>query len=119
MSCFADRLIHRVRELGHPLCAGLDPHAKLIPELFAAKSDTPADRADAVESMLLAFVERLVGKVAVVKPQIGFFEPLGWRGIRVLQRVVARCHELDLLVLLDAKARRYWLDRRRLRRFIP
>lgn len=100
---FSDAVIRRVRELGHPLCAGIDPHAHLIPELFAAKSDHPDDRADAVESMLLAFVERLAGQVAVVKPQIGFFEPLGWRGIRVLERVVAKCRELDLLVLLDAK----------------
>ena len=100
---FADEVIRRVRKLGHPLCAGLDPHAKLIPELFAANSDRPDDRADAALAMLLAFVERLAGEVAVVKPQIGFFEPLGWRGLRVLERVVARCRELDLLVLLDAK----------------
>lgn len=100
---FSDAVTRRVRTLGHPLCAGLDPHAKLIPELFAAKSQSPDDRADAALAMLLAFVERLAGKVAVVKPQIGFFEPLGWRGIRVLERVVAKCRELDLLVLLDAK----------------
>jgi orotidine-5'-phosphate decarboxylase len=31
------------------------------------------------------------------------FEALGWRGIRVLDRVLKRCAELDLLVLLDAK----------------
>ena len=31
---FADRLISRVRELGHPLCLGLDPHLAQIPPLF-------------------------------------------------------------------------------------
>ncbi|MDA8016322.1 MAG: orotidine-5'-phosphate decarboxylase, partial [Thermoanaerobaculia bacterium] len=103
MKHFADEVIRRVRDLGHPLCAGLDPHDHLLPDLFSPKSRTLADRASAIESMLLAFVERLAGKVAVVKPQIGFFEPLGWRGIRVLEHVVARCRELELLVLLDAK----------------
>ena len=103
MTHFADEVIRRVRRLGHPLCAGIDPHPGLLPELFAPTSPSLGDRATATESMLLAFVERLAGKVAVVNPQIGFFEPLGWRGIRLLDRVVARCRELDLLVLLDAK----------------
>lgn len=103
MTHFADEVVRRVRSLGHPLCAGLDPHAGRMPELFAPDSDAIHDRADAVERMLLAFVERLAGRVAVVKPQIGLFEPLGWRGLRVLERVVTRCRELDLLVLLDAK----------------
>jgi len=102
---FADALIGRVRALGHPLCAGLDPHLPLIPPLFRRGSMQPADpaSADAVEAFLGAVVDRLAGRVALVKPQIAFFEQLGWRGLRALERVLVRCRERELLVLLDAK----------------
>jgi orotidine-5'-phosphate decarboxylase len=102
---FADALIARVRALGHPLCAGLDPHLALIPPLFRRGSMAPGDprTAEAVESFLDAVVERLAGRVALVKPQSAFFEQLGWRGVRALDRLLARCRALDLLVLLDAK----------------
>ena len=102
---FADTLIVRVRTLGHPLCVGLDPHLGPIPPLFRRGSMSPGDpqTASAVEEFLLAVLDRVAGKVAVVKPQSAFFEQLGWRGIQVLEKVVARAHECGLLVLLDAK----------------
>jgi orotidine-5'-phosphate decarboxylase len=102
---FADDLIRRVRELRHPLCVGLDPHLDRLPPLFRQGSMAPNDpaTADAVEAFCCAVVDRLEGRVAVVKPQIAFFEQLGWRGLRALERVVQRCRERNLLVLLDAK----------------
>jgi orotidine-5'-phosphate decarboxylase len=104
-SHFADRLILRVRELGHPLCLGLDPHLGQIPALFrrgdmrAASEQTP----EAVADFLFAILDRAEGRAAVVKPQIAFFEQLGWRGLEVLTRVVDRARALGFLVLLDAK----------------
>jgi orotidine-5'-phosphate decarboxylase len=105
LSHFADRLIGRVRALGHPLCVGLDPHLQRIPPPFRCGDMQPAapETADAVGDFLLAVIDRLGGRVAVVKPQIAFFEQLGWRGLRVLEAVCARAHERALLVLLDAK----------------
>ena len=102
---FADALIGRTRELGHPLCVGLDPHLDRIPALFRRGSMKVGDpeTARAVEDFLFAFVERLAGRVAIVKPQSAFFEQLGPDGHRVLERVVARARERALLVLLDAK----------------
>jgi orotidine-5'-phosphate decarboxylase len=41
--------------------------------------------------------------VAIVKPQIAFFEQLGWRGLRALERLVGLARARGLLVLLDAK----------------
>ena len=102
---FADRLIQQLRSLGHPLCVGLDPHLDRIPELFrrgTMQADDP-ETAASVEEFLGAVVDRLEGRVAVVKPQIAFFEQLGWRGLRLLERLTARCRERGLLVLLDAK----------------
>ncbi|MEL7062017.1 MAG: orotidine-5'-phosphate decarboxylase, partial [Acidobacteriota bacterium] len=39
----------------------------------------------------------------VVKPQIAFFEQLGWRGVRLLHEIVNRARSAGLLVVLDAK----------------
>jgi orotidine-5'-phosphate decarboxylase len=102
---FADRVLARVRALGHPLCAGLDPHLPLIPPLFRRGSMRSADpqTAAAVESFVLAVLERVAPRVAIVKPQSAFFEQLGWRGVQVLERVIAHARAAGLLVLLDAK----------------
>ena len=102
---FADRLIERTRALGHPLCVGLDPHLAQIPPLFRRGSmvaDDPST-AEAVEGFLGAVIDRIIGRVAIIKPQIAFFEQLGWRGIRVLDGLCRRAREADLMVLLDAK----------------
>jgi len=102
---FGDRLIERVRALGHPLCVGLDPHLAALPALFRRGSMAPGDpeTAAAVESFLAAIVDRVAGHVAVVKPQIAFFEQLGWRGIRALEVLCEQARSAGLLVLLDAK----------------
>jgi len=129
-AAFADRLILRVRELGHPLCVGLDPQFASIPPLFtsaggASAGGRPAagpsagvdpvvdassggtareaQQAEAVLAFLSAVIERVAGRVAIVKPQIAFFEQLGWRGMRVLDVLCRRAREAGLLVLLDAK----------------
>ena len=45
-------------------------------------AETRIDRVLNVDAMTA--LDRLVGRVAVIKPQIAFFEQLGWRGMRVL-----------------------------------
>ncbi len=102
---FADQLILRTRFLGHPLCVGLDPHIDAIPELFRRGSMNPADpyTAIVVENFLTAIIDRIVGRVAIVKPQLAFFEHLGWRGIQVLDNIASHASARNLLVLLDAK----------------
>jgi orotidine-5'-phosphate decarboxylase len=97
---FADRLIQRVRKLGHPLCLGLDPHRALLPLLFRRGAAEPAA---AVASFCRAALDRAAGRVAAVKPQAAFFETLGPQGFEVLARVMADARERDLLVILDAK----------------
>lgn len=102
---FADRLIERTRALGHPLCVGLDPHLAMVPPLFRQGSMAPNDERTslAVEAFLAAVIDRVAGRVAIVKPQIAFFEQLGWRGLRVLEGLCQRAREADLMILLDAK----------------
>ena len=102
---FADRLIQRLRKLGHPLCVGLDPQLDRIAPVFQRGSMRPGDpeTAPAVEAFCLAMLDRLADRVAIVKPQIAFFEALGWQGLKVLSEVMAAARERGLLVLLDAK----------------
>lgn len=102
---FADRLMDATERLGHPLCVGLDPHLGLIPALFRRGSMAPSDpqTVDAVQGFLSAVIDRLAGKVAVVKPQIAFFEALGWRGLEALDGLVRQARRQGILVLLDAK----------------
>ncbi|HVO27413.1 MAG TPA: orotidine-5'-phosphate decarboxylase [Candidatus Margulisiibacteriota bacterium] len=102
---FADCLIGRVRALGHPLCVGIDPYLECIPPLFR-RGDmarcAPAT-ADAVQEFCCRIVDLVADRVAVIKPQMALFEALGWRGFRVLERVVQHARALGLLVVLDAK----------------
>jgi orotidine-5'-phosphate decarboxylase len=95
----------RLRALGHPLCVGLDPHLDLIPPIFRQGKMRPGDPAtvEAVESLGMAFLDRVAGRAAVLKPQIAFFEQLGAAGVASLERIVAAARERELIVLLDAK----------------
>ena len=102
---FADRLIERTRTLGHPLCVGLDPHLPMIPEFFRRGSMVPDDpeTVSAVEAFLAEVIDRVAGRVAIIKPQIAFFERMGWRGMRMLDGLCRQARAADLMVLLDAK----------------
>jgi orotidine-5'-phosphate decarboxylase len=102
---FADRLIQRVRKLGHPLCVGLDPHLALLPPLFRRGAMEPgaAETTAAVGAFCRAVLDAAAGRVAAVKPQVAFFEALGPHGFEVLAQVLADARERDLLVILDAK----------------
>jgi orotidine-5'-phosphate decarboxylase len=102
---FADRYIHSARRLKNPLCVGLDPYLDKIPVEFGVKPDEPASdaSADGVLGFLTEVLDQCSGRVPAVKPQIAFFEQMGWRGMRCLEQVVAHAKKRELLVILDAK----------------
>lgn len=102
---FADTLIERLRDLGHPLCVGFDPFLERVAPVFRRGAMKPGDpeTALAVEDFFGAVIDRIADCVAVVKPQIAFFEAMGSAGIAALERIAARARERGILVLLDAK----------------
>ncbi|QDU93732.1 orotidine-5'-phosphate decarboxylase [Lignipirellula cremea] len=99
---FADRLAQAVKERGTPVLVGLDPRLANLPdelrELAAADGEAAAYR-----EFCCAVIDAVADQVAVVKPQMAFFEELGPDGLAALHAVVAYARQRDLLVILDGK----------------
>jgi orotidine-5'-phosphate decarboxylase len=93
---FGQRLADAVAARG-PLCVGIDPHVPLLERW--GLSDSPEGLARFTDTV----VEALAGTVAVLKPQLAFYERHGSRGLAVLEDGVARARAAGALVLLDAK----------------
>src|SRR4029077_11802895 len=104
MARFGDRVIERIRKLGHPLCVGLDPYLDRIPAPFrrGAMTPSPPDTAPGVEDFCCRTIDLVAADVAIVKPQVALFECLGWHGGQGLGRVSRNPHPGAVLVLLDA-----------------
>lgn len=105
MTGFGDRLIERMRRLGHPLCVGLDPYLDRIPAPFRRGPMAPGrpETAQAVEEFCCRTIDLVASSVAIVKPQAALFERLGSPGWQALERVIGHARAAGLLVLLDAK----------------
>jgi orotidine-5'-phosphate decarboxylase len=93
---FGERLADVVAARG-PLCVGIDPHPPLL-EKWGLSDD-----ADGLARFTDAVIDALAGTVAVLKPQLAFYERHGSRGLAVLEDAVPRARAAGALVLLDAK----------------
>jgi orotidine-5'-phosphate decarboxylase len=93
---FGERLADAVGVRG-ALCVGIDPHPGLL-EAWGLPDD-----AGGLETFALTVVEALGDTVAVLKPQVAFFERHGSRGVAVLERVLATAREAGALTIADAK----------------
>lgn len=93
---FGDTLVAAGREHGR-LCAGIDPHVSLL-EAWGLPN-TP----DGLRTFALTCVEAFAGEVALVKPQVAFFERFGSAGFAVLEETLAALREIGTLGVADAK----------------
>ncbi|MCJ1713845.1 orotidine-5'-phosphate decarboxylase [Curtobacterium sp. VKM Ac-2922] len=79
------------------LCVGIDPHAATLAAWGLGRD----------EAGLTAFgrvlVDAAVGRAAVVKPQVAFFEAAGVAGYRALDATIRRARDAGLLVVADVK----------------
>ncbi|MER5946204.1 orotidine-5'-phosphate decarboxylase [Streptomyces sp. NPDC001904] len=89
--------LRRVMDERGPLCVGIDPHAALLAS-WGLKDDIAG-----LEAFTRTSVEALAETVAVVKPQMAFFERFGSRGVAVLEQAVADLRAAGTLVVMDAK----------------
>ncbi len=93
---FGERLAGAVGRFG-PLCAGIDPAPGLLADW--GLPDTPEGLARFADTCVEAFA----GRVAVVKPQVAFFERHGSAGLGALEGLIGSARAAGLLVLADAK----------------
>lgn len=100
---FADALAAAVRRTKAPVCVGLDPRAKQLPEGITFDAANPGSVAGAYETFCRGVIDAVAGKVPVVKPQAAFFEQLGTPGMQALANVVQYARQQQLLVVLDGK----------------
>lgn len=96
MTPFGERLRRAVQQHGR-LCVGIDPHASLLAAWGLADDPT------GIEAFSDAVIRAAAGRVAVLKPQVAFFERHGAAGFAVLERVIRRAREAGILVIADAK----------------
>jgi|HubBroStandDraft_2_1064218.scaffolds.fasta_scaffold349770_1 orotidine-5'-phosphate decarboxylase len=93
---FLDKVTAAVRAHG-PLCVGIDPSGALLADW--GLTDDPAG----LRAFGDACVEAFAGAVAVVKPQVAFFERHGAAGLAELERLIAAARSAGLVVIADAK----------------
>jgi len=96
MKSFAQRFLE-LADSRSPFCLGIDP----TPQLLKAWKLT--DSAEGLAEMCERVATAAEDRLAIVKPQIAFFELFGSEGIQVLERLINVFHKRDTLVLLDGK----------------
>ena len=105
---FGTRLAAAVADRG-PLCVGIDPHRSLLLDWGVG------DDLDGLRRFTDAVVDALAGSVALLKPQMAFYERFGARGVAVLEDAVARIRAAGRPGAARRQARRHRLHDGRLR----
>lgn len=96
MKNFAERFLE-LSEKRSNFCLGIDP----TPQLLSAWN--LPDSAEGLRRMCRIIVEAAASELAVVKPQIAYFERFGAEGIRILISLIEEFRQKSTLVLVDAK----------------
>ena len=105
---FADRLDAAIRQKGNPICVGLDPRLDQLPkalldEAVSKFGRTPQAGAEAILAFNRGLLDALAPIAPACKPQIAFYEELGWEGVRAYAETVRYARERGMLVIGDAK----------------
>jgi orotidine-5'-phosphate decarboxylase len=96
MKNFAQRFLE-LADSRSPFCLGIDPTPQLL------KAWQLPDNADGLARMCETIASAAQDRLAIVKPQIAFFERFGSKGIQVLETLIESFHERGTLVLVDGK----------------
>jgi orotidine-5'-phosphate decarboxylase len=94
---FVEKLLAASRQNNSLLCVGLDPEPGRLP---TALQDDPIETG--IVRFCLTIVEATAPYVCAYKPNLGFFEALGPRGLQALQEIVREIPE-HIPVIADAK----------------
>lgn len=101
---FGERLRTAILRRGNPVLVGLDPRVENLPPSLAPSDPTdPARVAAAFRDFCLGAIDAVAELVAVVKPQVAFFEQWGPHGMGALVDVIRHAQQRGLLVIADGK----------------
>lgn len=100
---FADRLCQGIQKNRSPLMVGLDPRLASLPASLQPEDHSPAAVAAAFAAFCRGVLDAIQDRVAVVKPQLAFFEQYGPAGCQSLFEVIGYARERGFLVVLDGK----------------
>lgn len=92
---FADSLTQAIVEKS-PVCVGLDPALEKLPEGIAKD-------AKGLLTFSTGIIDAVKDIAACVKPQMAYFEVLGWEGMRAFFETCAYAKLQGLLVIADGK----------------
>lgn len=99
---FGHRLTQAVVRCRTPLIVGLDPQAQLLPPQLIQGNDRRA-LVQATHRFCSRVLDIVAPLVPAVKPQIAFFEALGFEGMLILEELMHQARSLGLMIILDAK----------------
>ncbi|MCL1866545.1 MAG: orotidine-5'-phosphate decarboxylase [Oscillospiraceae bacterium] len=103
-----DVLIEKIAEKQNPTVVGLDPALELVPEFLKQKfyseyGETPKGAAKAVLEWGKRLIDALYEEVPAVKPQLAFYEALGYNGVKTFYKIVEHAKSRGMYVIADAK----------------
>ena len=101
---FGRALNDRIRHVGNPVVAGIDPRAEALPAGFSrAFPASLAGRAEAFRVFGRGVVDVLADLVPAVKFQAAFYEALGPGGLAAMADSLAYARSKGLIAILDGK----------------
>ncbi|MDD5469186.1 MAG: orotidine-5'-phosphate decarboxylase [Candidatus Peribacteraceae bacterium] len=92
---FADALTQATAAKS-PVCVGLDPKIEKLPEGVERSTE-------GILEFCKGIIDATKETAACVKPQMAYFELLGWEGMKVFWEVCSYAKEQGLLVIADGK----------------
>lgn len=95
MTHFADALT-KATKTKSPVCVGLDPDTKKLPKGISQD-------AEGVKEFCNGIIDAVANVASCVKPQMAYFEILGWEGMKVFWEVCSYAKEKGLIVIADGK----------------
>lgn len=103
-----DRLIKKIIETKNPTVVGLDPLIDYVPdfiknECFMKDGQTLEAAAKAIFKFNKAIIDEIYDVVPAIKPQAAYYEMLGWRGVKVLEKTIRYAQSRGMFVMTDGK----------------
>lgn len=92
---FADSLTAAAKEKS-PVCVGLDPNVEKLPEGISRD-------AQGMLTFCKGIIDAVKDTACCIKPQMAYFEVLGWEGMRTFWEACSYAKQEGLLVIADGK----------------